>query len=220
MERGQVMGFARCAAARLRTWPFSRARWASRHWPASKRARLEIPNGTPVILDGSKGTLRLQSRRRRRSTRIRHAQSAPEARRKEDVAHAHEPAVTIDGTRIEVLANIGGLKDAEQVAELGGEGVGLLRSEFLFMERAAAPSEDEQFESYNAIAQAVGPERPVIIRTLDVGGDKPLAYLPIPEGGQSVPRRARHARRARPAGDPAHAAPRAAARVRLRARSA
>ena len=85
-----------------------------------------------------------------------------------------------DGHHVEVAANIGGLKDADQVAELGGDGVGLLRSEFLFMERSAAPSEDEQFEEYKAIALAVGADRPVIIRTLDVGGDKPLAYLPIP----------------------------------------
>jgi phosphocarrier protein FPr len=57
----------------------------------------------------------------------------------------------------------------------------LLRSEFLFMERSDAPSEEEQFERYKAIAQALGPEKPLIIRTLDVGGDKPLAYLPIPK---------------------------------------
>jgi phosphocarrier protein FPr len=63
---------------------------------------------------------------------------------------------------------------------VGGEGVGLLRSEFLFMDRPAAPTEDEQTESYTAILRAVGADRPVIIRTLDVGGDKPLPYLPIP----------------------------------------
>jgi phosphocarrier protein FPr len=88
--------------------------------------------------------------------------------------------VTSDGKQIEVFANIGGLKDAGQVVELGGEGVGLLRSEFLFMDRPAAPSEDEQTESYTAILRALGPDRAVIIRTLDVGGDKPLSYLPIP----------------------------------------
>jgi phosphocarrier protein FPr len=89
--------------------------------------------------------------------------------------------VTLDGTRVEVLANIGGLTDAAQIARLGGEGVGLLRSEFLFMERSDAPTEEQQFESYKAIAQAVGPDHTLIIRTLDVGGDKPLTYLPIPK---------------------------------------
>ena len=97
------------------------------------------------------------------------------------LAHALEPAITLDGRRIEVLANIGGLEDATRIAALGGEGVGLLRSEFLFMERRDAPTEEEQFETYKAIAEALGPGRPLIIRTLDVGGDKPLAYLPIPK---------------------------------------
>src|SRR4030095_4274099 len=64
---------------------------------------------------------------------------------------------------------------------LGGEGVGLLRSEFLFLGRRDAPTEEEQFETYKSIAEALGPGRPLIIRTLDVGGDKPLAYLPIPK---------------------------------------
>lgn len=141
---------------------------------------LEIPNGTTAILDGSKGTLRLHPTPEE-VARIRHAQEVGERRRQENLAHTLEPAITLDGTRIEVVANIGGLKDALEIATLGGEGVGLLRSEFLFMERADAPTEDQQFEAYKAIAQAVGPEHPLIIRTLDVGGDKPLSYLPIPK---------------------------------------
>ena len=143
-------------------------------------AALEVPNETSVVLDGSKGTLRLNPPPEE-ITRIHSAQERAEKQRKEDLAHAHEPAVTLDGKRIEVVANIGGLKEATQVAALGGEGVGLLRSEFLFMERSTPPSEDEQFEAYKAIAQAIGKEHPLVIRTLDVGGDKPLAYLPIPK---------------------------------------
>jgi phosphoenolpyruvate-protein phosphotransferase len=143
-------------------------------------AALEIPNGTSVVLDSSKGTLRLNPPPQE-ITRIRGAQERAEKQRKEDLAHALEPAVTLDGKRIEVVANIGGLKEATQVSALGGEGVGLLRSEFLFMERSTPPSEDEQFEAYKAIAQAIGKEHPLVIRTLDVGGDKPLAYLPIPK---------------------------------------
>src|SRR5205814_1495612 len=114
-------------------------------------------------------------------TRIRSAQARTEERRKQDLAHAHEPATTRDGKRIEVVANIGGLNDAKQVVGFGGEGVGLLRSEFLFMERKSAPTEDEQFDAYKGIAEAIGKTNPLIIRTLDVGGDKPLAYLPIPK---------------------------------------
>ena len=143
-------------------------------------AALELKNGTAVILDGNKGTLRLNASPEQMA-RIRQKRELAEQRRKEDLVHAREPAVTLDGKRIEVLANIGGVKDAGEVASLGGEGVGLLRSEFLFMERSDAPTEDQQFETYKSIAQAAGNGHPIIIRTLDVGGDKPLAYLPIPK---------------------------------------
>jgi phosphocarrier protein FPr len=143
-------------------------------------AALEVPNGTVVILDGNKGTLRLHASLEQ-VARIRRAQELSEERRRTNIAHALEPAVTVDGTRIEVLANIGGVKDASQIAGLGGEGVGLLRSEFLFMERSDAPTEEEQFEIYRSVVKAVGAGHPIIIRTLDVGGDKPLSYLPIPK---------------------------------------
>ena len=141
---------------------------------------LDVANGTTVILDGNKGTLRLHVSPEQ-VAQVRTAQQAAEERRKTNLAHAHEPAITADGTRVGVFGNIGGLKDATQVAGLGGEGVGLLRSEFLFMERGDAPGEEEQYGIYKSIAEAVGPGRPVTIRTLDVGGDKPLSYLPIPK---------------------------------------
>jgi len=143
-------------------------------------AALEVPNGASVILDGARGTLQLHPAPDA-ITRIRQAQERAEQRRQDDLSHALESAVTRDGKRIEILANIGGLKDATQIHNLGGEGVGLLRSEFLFMERTTAPTEDEQFETYKGIAETLGKESPLIIRTLDVGGDKPLAYLPIPK---------------------------------------
>ena len=142
-------------------------------------AALELANGTVVILDGARGTLRLHPTPEE-VARIRGAQQRAEHRRKSSLARAHERAVTLDGTHVEVLANIGGLNDAAQVAGLGGEGVGLLRSEFLFMERPDAPGEAQQYETYKSIVEAVGPGRPLVIRTLDVGGDKPLSYLPIP----------------------------------------
>ena len=143
-------------------------------------AVLEVPGGTVVILDANDGTLRLHASSADVAV-IRRAQERSELRRTENAARAVEPAITLDGKRIEILANIGGLEDANRVAGLGGEGVGLLRSEFLFLGRRDAPTEEEQFETYKAIAEALGPGRPLIIRTLDVGGDKPLAYLPIPK---------------------------------------
>jgi phosphocarrier protein FPr len=143
-------------------------------------AVLEVPDGTVVILDANDGTLRLHASSEQVSI-IRRAQERSELRRRENAARALEPAITLDGKRIQVLANIGGMKDATRIAALGGEGVGLLRSEFLFLERRDAPTEEEQFETYKDIAQTLGPGWPIIIRTLDVGGDKPLAYLPIPK---------------------------------------
>jgi phosphocarrier protein FPr len=93
--------------------------------------------------------------------------------------NAARPAVTTDGHQIEVVANIGSLKDAQTAMSLGGEGVGLLRTEFLFLDRDTAPTEEEQAKAYGEMARALGPGRPLVIRTLDVGGDKPLRYLPI-----------------------------------------
>ena len=100
--------------------------------------------------------------------------------REEALKVTHEPAITKDGHRVEIAANIGSQEDAEKAVELGAEAVGLLRSEFLYMERVNEPSEAEQQAVYEGILGAMGKERPVIIRTLDVGGDKPLAYLPLP----------------------------------------
>ena len=141
---------------------------------------MELPNGTYVILDGNKGILRLNPSPDEIAA-LRKAQARQELQRKEDLAHAMEPAATSDGRRIDVGGNIGGVKDAGHIPELGGDGVGLLRTEFLFMQRLVPPSEDEQFSEYKAIALAIGANRSLVIRTLDVGGDKPLAYLPIPK---------------------------------------
>jgi len=87
--------------------------------------------------------------------------------------YRHVEASTSEGRRIEVAANLGSASEAEDALEWGAEGVGLFRTEFLFMERDELPSEDEQYEAYAAVARAFG-EKPVIIRTLDVGGDKDL----------------------------------------------
>ena len=95
---------------------------------------LEVQDNTPAILDGSKGSLRLNPPTTE-VEQIRQRQARLKTQREHDMAHALEPAVTKDGRRIMVVANIGGLKDAQQVTSLGGEGVGLLRSEFLFMGR-------------------------------------------------------------------------------------
>lgn len=140
---------------------------------------LKIPDGTPVILNGDNGTLRLNPSPDEIAD-ITRVQGERIIRQKAELAKSQDPAITSDGYRIEVVANIAGLADALQAISRGGEGVGLLRSEFLFMGRETAPDEEEQFAAYREIAAALGPERPLIIRTLDVGGDKHLPYLSIP----------------------------------------
>jgi phosphocarrier protein FPr/phosphocarrier protein len=100
------------------------------------------------------------------------------ARRQAALARADEPAVTTDGTRIEVFVNLGSAADARAAVAEGAEGCGLLRTEFLFLDRATPPDEDEQLAAYQAIADALG-ERSLIVRTLDIGADKPAPYLTI-----------------------------------------
>ncbi|WP_330925839.1 phosphoenolpyruvate-protein phosphotransferase PtsI [Candidatus Sororendozoicomonas aggregata] len=90
------------------------------------------------------------------------------------------PCETADGKRFELCANIGTLKDVEGATRHGAEGVGLYRTEFLFMDRAQMPTEAEQFQAYKGVAEAMG-RQPVIIRTLDIGGDKDLPYLDLPQ---------------------------------------
>ncbi|MDP8948545.1 MAG: phosphoenolpyruvate--protein phosphotransferase [Actinomycetota bacterium] len=94
--------------------------------------------------------------------------------------YRHVEARTRDGRRIEVSANLGSASEAQDALSWGAEGVGLFRTEFLFMERPQLPSEDEQYEAYGAVARAFG-DRPVIVRTLDVGGDKDLSGVDQPE---------------------------------------
>ncbi len=140
---------------------------------------LDIPNGTRVILDGAKGTLRTNVSEEE-VARVTRRQLKVAARRAIELADADEPATTTDGHHVEVVANIGGVDDVKAAMTKGAEGVGLLRSEFAFMERRTAPTEDEQAQLYTDIAKAMMPGLPLVIRTLDVGGDKPLSYLPIP----------------------------------------
>lgn len=140
---------------------------------------LDLPDGVPVILDGNQGTLRLNAS----PPEIERVQAQivrQQAKQADDLRSATQPAITLDNHRVEIVANISNRHDAQESVSLGGAGVGLLRTEFIFMDRAAAPSEDEQTAIYRSILEVLGSDRPMIIRTLDVGGDKPLAYLPLP----------------------------------------
>lgn len=100
---------------------------------------------------------------------------------KNDLAKLKDlPAITLDGHQVEVCANIGTVRDVAGAERNGAEGVGLYRTEFLFMDRDSLPTEDEQFSAYKAVAEAMGSQA-VIVRTMDIGGDKDLPYMNLPK---------------------------------------
>jgi phosphocarrier protein FPr/phosphocarrier protein len=137
----------------------------------------DIPNGAALILDADHGSLRLAP-----SDAERAAAEATVQRRRErhaaDKAAAQRECRTADGARIEIFANVGSVDEARAAVAQGAEGCGLLRTEFLFLDRETAPDEATQTALYSGIVTAFG-GRPVVVRTLDTGGDKPLAYMPL-----------------------------------------
>ena len=141
-------------------------------------AVLAIAEGTSVLLDGDAGTV-LVAPDDEVTQRAERERALALERRERALSRASEAAVTRDGVTIEVAANLGGAGGAAEAVALGADGVGLLRTEFLFLDRAEIPSEDEQTETLAEIAAGLG-GRPLIVRTLDVGADKPLPALPMP----------------------------------------
>lgn len=142
-------------------------------------AVLRLPTGGRAILDGDRGALYPAPT----EADLEAAQIAQQERRAlQDVEWntRYQPALTRDGHRIEVVANIGSPEEATQAVNAGGEGVGLLRTEFLFLNRSAPPTEAEQFAAYQQMTQALN-GLPLIIRTLDIGGDKAVPYLNLPQ---------------------------------------
>ncbi|MBC8507735.1 MAG: phosphoenolpyruvate--protein phosphotransferase [Chloroflexi bacterium] len=139
----------------------------------------KLTNGLPIILDGEKGLVQIEPSEKELQE---YDEKRLEAIKEEDknLLGAADPAQTTDGVRVEVAANIGGLADAQSAQSFGAEGVGLLRTEFLFLERLEMPSEEEQFKTYRDILEALAPH-PVILRTLDIGGDKHLPYFSLPD---------------------------------------
>ena len=145
---------------------------------AAGPAVLGLAEGTTIVIDGATGELVIDPPA---ATLTQFSQRAAElaAQESRDRAAAGELAFTVDGTRIEVAANLGSRADARVAAAEGADSAGLVRTEFLFLNRDRAPDLQEQVAEYLAIADALGGRR-VTFRTLDVGGDKPLTYLPMP----------------------------------------
>jgi multiphosphoryl transfer protein len=139
---------------------------------------LDVEAGAVVILDAENGHLqRVPSAEQLSATQRELTRRGAE--QLADRTAAQGPSLTTDGVRITVYSNIGAVAEASAAVAQGAEGCGLLRTEFLFLERSQAPDEDEQAEHYQQIASALG-GRPLTIRTLDAGGDKPIPYLPMP----------------------------------------
>ncbi|MEH1889461.1 MAG: phosphoenolpyruvate--protein phosphotransferase [Nostoc sp.] len=138
---------------------------------------LHLADGTVMALDGESGRAWVEPESHILDL-LAAKQSAWQTAQQQARATAHQPAITRDRRQISVFANIGSISDVQVAVASGAEGVGLLRTEFLYLDRTSAPTEEEQLEVYQAIAQVLD-NRPLIIRTLDVGGDKPLPYLRV-----------------------------------------
>ena len=139
-------------------------------------AVLAVPEATPLLLDGDQGTVLVGPR----AAEMASAELAVERRRAAGERArklAAEPAVTADGTRVEVAANAGSAEDVRRAVAAGADGIGLLRTEFVFLSAGHMPTEQEQQAVYRDIARILD-GLPLIVRTLDVGADKPLPYLP------------------------------------------
>lgn len=135
----------------------------------------QVKDGDTVILDGSEGVVYVNP-----DQAVADEYAAKREKflkeKKELEQYIGKPTVTKDGVHIELVANIGKPEDVEKVLQYDGEGVGLFRTEFLFMDRTAMPTEGEQFDAYKKVAEALK-GKPVIIRTLDIGGDKEIPYM-------------------------------------------
>jgi phosphotransferase system enzyme I (PtsI) len=143
-----------------------------------KDASVKIKNGTHILLDGYNGSVVVNPTDQ---TLFKYGQLVRQQASIEEKLRAIQAleAITLDGQKITLSANIEQIGDVEAVKEFGAEGVGLFRTEYLFINRDTLPTEEEQYEAYRKVAAALKPA-PVIIRTLDLGGDKALAHLQIP----------------------------------------
>ena len=176
LDRRQVLGLATA-----RGGPTSHAAILARSLgiPAAVglgEALLDVAEEMSLLLDGGRGLVYVSPSA---EVSARYAAEAEErtAAAQRASAAAHDPASTLDGRRIEVFANLGSVAEVDAAVAAGAEGIGLLRTEFLFMARETPPDEESQLRAYREIAERLE-GRPLVIRTLDAGADKPLPFLP------------------------------------------
>ena len=179
MDRQKVLGFITDIGGRT---SHSAIMARSMEIPAVlglKNITEHIKTGDNVVFDGDEGVVLVnpedsvvQAYLERKEKEI--------AVKKELMQLVDSESLSLDGRRVEIGCNIGNPEDAKKAHENGAEGIGLYRTEFLYMDRTALPSEEEQYEAYKAVLEIMG-ERPVVIRTLDIGGDKELPYMNLPK---------------------------------------
>lgn len=140
---------------------------------------LSITPGSFLLVDGDQGRITINPDE---PTRIAFQALSTKSKINQIEAQekADQPAVTLDRVKVEVVANIGGLEDAQAATKLGAEGVGLFRTEFLYLNRQQLPDETEQVKVYRQVFEAIG-KKPIVVRTLDIGGDKAVPYIGFPE---------------------------------------
>lgn len=138
----------------------------------------EVENDDMLILDGTEGIV-IVNPTQEELKEYKSKQKKIDEEKQELDKLIHEEAVTLDGRRIEIAANIGTSKDVDSALKKGAEAVGLYRTEFLYMDRVSLPTESEQFDAYKEVALKMG-DKPTVIRTLDIGGDKNIDYLKFP----------------------------------------
>ena len=137
----------------------------------------DISDDTDILLDGESGEVIILPTDNEKSD-YENKKKNYDANKEMLKKYRELPSISKDGKKVEIAGNIGSPEDAKKVIENGGEGIGLFRTEFLFMDRDCMPTEEEQFESYKEVAAAME-GKPVIIRTLDIGGDKEIPYMGI-----------------------------------------
>jgi phosphotransferase system enzyme I (PtsI) len=145
----------------------------------TKDVTKEAAAGVTIILDGHEGLVIIDPTPEEIET-YRKKQAEYERQKSELAKLVHTATTSQDGVHVELAANIGSVQDLAGALENGAEGVGLFRTEFLYMGRDDFPSEDEQFQAYKQVLEQMG-EKPVVIRTLDIGGDKHLSYMNLPQ---------------------------------------
>ena len=138
---------------------------------------LSVIEGSASIINGHTGEVTIGPDETTLAAFVQ-TQKAEKERAAAELSAAGKPAITKDGSRAEVVANVGSVADAEKAVSSGAEGIGLLRTEFLYLDRQTAPTEEEQYTVYKKIFDIQG-SRPVVIRTIDVGGDKELPYIDL-----------------------------------------